>query len=175
MKPTIHPDAVAALAPLRAELLRRARADADRIQRDAAETTAGAVAAATANGEEIIAAALARGESEAAQYRATRLARARRGIRADRLAAERAVFDEMAGRVQDAVCGLRHEPGHERLRCLLADRARAVLGPGATVTEASDGGIAAAGPVTRLDYSLAGFAERAIERAGADVSRLWTE
>lgn len=162
-----------ALAPLRTELLRRAHADADRIRRDAEATVAKTLAAAEAQRDQILAAAAIRGKADAAEIQSAWRARVRHSLRAEELAAHRAVYEELAARVTEAVCELRHDPGYQRLRQRLAGRARELLGPDAVVTEAPGGGIVAHGPGRRLDYSLAGFAARAVERLGADVAGLW--
>ncbi|HEY7596977.1 MAG TPA: hypothetical protein VH969_27770 [Actinophytocola sp.] len=174
MTPLVQPQPAEALRPLRAELLRRARTDADRTREDAAATAAETLATARERAAEILAEAEARGEDEAAELRSARLARVRRGLRADELAAQRAVYDELSERVTEAVCRLRQEPGYEDLRDHLADAARRVLGEDTVVTEAPGGGILAARRGHRLDYSLTGFAARAVARLGADVSGLWT-
>ncbi len=173
MSPPTPPPPAVALAPLRAELLRRARADADRMCRDAEATAVGAVAAAEARGAEILAAAVARGEADAAEIRAARRSRVRHGIRARELAAQRAVYEDVTRRVTEAVCAWRDEPGYPRLRERLADRARERLGAAAEITEAPGGGIVARGAGRRLDYSLAGFAARAVEGLGDTIVGLW--
>jgi vacuolar-type H+-ATPase subunit E/Vma4 len=162
------------LAPLRAELLRRARADADRTRREAADAAAVINAEAIARRDAILAAAVTRGAAEAAQLRAAHRAMVRHGIRADELAAQRAVYEELVEQVTEAVCALRHEPGYPSLHQRLADRARELLGPDAVVTDAPGGGIVASAAGRRLDYSLVGFAGRAIDRLGADIAGLWS-
>jgi vacuolar-type H+-ATPase subunit E/Vma4 len=162
-----------ALAPLRIELLRRARADADRTRRDAEATAAEILAAAEIRCDEIVGEAIARGEADAAEIRTTRRAKVRHGLRADELAAQRMIYEDLAAKVTDAVCGLRDDADYPRVRQRLTERTRELLGPAAVIAEAPGGGIVARGPGRRLDYSLSGFAARAVERLGADIAGLW--
>lgn len=174
MNPPVAVPLPVALAPLRAELLRRARTDAGRVRQEADAAAAVILAEATARRDEILAEAVTRGTADAAEIRSAWRARVRHGIRAGELTAQRAVYEELTEQVTEAVCALRHQPGYPVLRQRLADRARELLGPDAVITDAPGGGIVARTAGRRLDYSLAGFADRAVDRLGADIAGLWS-
>jgi hypothetical protein len=81
------------------------------------------------------------------------------------------MYEELRRRVTE---GVLHAPADRAaLRSLLEARARAVLGPGASVTAAADGGVLAKAPGLRVDLTLTSLAERALERAGPEAETLW--
>lgn len=174
MNPPVPTPFPVALAPVRAELLRRARSDADRARREAESAAAALLAEATARGDAVLAAAAARGEADAAEVRSVRRARLRHQVRGGELTAQREVYEELTGQVTELVCALRHEPDYPLLRDRLAARARERLGPDAVITEHPEGGIVARAAGRRLDYSLPGFAARAVDELGADIVGLWS-
>lgn len=162
-----------ALAPLRAELIRRAEADARRTlgtvraqvhrERDQAEVRAA----------EITARAQAAGEAAAAADLAAERADARRARRCEILATQRDAYRQLRRAAIATVCDLRHAPDYPDLRESLRGSAIATLGTHASITEAADGGIVAVTAGRRLDLSLTAIACRALDAVEIDIAGLW--
>lgn len=163
-----------ALRPLHAELLRRARAEADQILADANADARDVLDGAEKEAHRIIDSARAAGAAEALMAQDAERARTRRAHQRGVLAARRNGYEQLRARATDAVHELRGEPGYPALRERLAARAVQVLGTGVIVTDAPAGGIVAEAAGRRLDLSLTAFAERALERAEADIDGLWS-
>src|SRR5579875_3186980 len=118
-------DQIAALAPVRAAMLERARARADAV-----------IARARAEADAVI--ARARAEADAAVARpaaAAEVSRSRRAARAAVLQRELALREDLAARIATAIRGLRDGPEYPRLRSRLAEAAGRAAGPGAVITE----------------------------------------
>jgi vacuolar-type H+-ATPase subunit E/Vma4 len=165
-----------ALRPLHAELLRRARAEADQILADANAEARDVLDGAENEAHRIIDNARAAGAAEALMAQAAERARTRRAHQSGVLAAQRNGYEQLRARATDAVHQLRDEPGYPALRERLAARAVQVLGTGTgvVVTEDPAGGIVAEAAGRRLDLSLTAFAERALERVEVDIDGLWS-
>jgi vacuolar-type H+-ATPase subunit E/Vma4 len=163
-----------ALAPLHAELLRRADAEADRILADANAEARDVLDRAESEAQRIIDSARAAGAAEALMAQAAERARTRRAHQSDVLAAQRTAYEQLRRRATDAVHRLRNEPDYPGLRELLAARAAEILGTDAAVTQDSAGGIVAEAAGRRLDLSLTAFAVRAFQRIEADIDGLWS-
>ena len=162
----------AALAPVRAALLRSASAEAGRTLA-AARSTAGALRVqARADAADTVSRAREEGRAQAAPLALAELSRGRREARAILLGAELRARDEMEGRIRSAIVGLRNEPGYGVVRDTLSELARRAAGPGATVTEHPAGGVVARAPGVLVDCSLARLAERAIEVLGPRIREL---
>jgi vacuolar-type H+-ATPase subunit E/Vma4 len=168
--PSILP---AALAPVREALLAAARADAAALL--AAADADAAAAAETARGQAAALLAAARAESAADVETALagERAAARRRARATVLAARREVFGEVRDASHAAVRALRDEPDYPRLLDALTATVRAELDPAASIAEHESGGLVAVAGARRLDYSLDGFADRAVDALGAELDRRW--
>ena len=121
------------LAPVREELLARARADAERLLAEADAEGAASLAAARSEANAILEAARAEGESDAAVVLSAKRARDRRQARATVLAAQREAYDKLRSRVVQALSALRDDPGYGPWRDRLAEHARRVLGADAVV------------------------------------------
>ncbi|MBE1494018.1 vacuolar-type H+-ATPase subunit E/Vma4 [Amycolatopsis lexingtonensis] len=163
-----------ALAPVRAELLRRAETEADTVlaaaEADARRTTEDAEARA----RDILDHARAQGRADGASQRAAELTRVRRDLRTADLEVRRQAYEHLRDEAVEAVRRLRDAPDYPELLERLTTRARELLGPDAVVTEHPAGGIVAETATRRLDLTLATVAVRAFERVAADVERLWT-
>lgn len=163
----------AALEPVRTELLRAARADADRRLAEAEACRARIVANAKARAEAIVAEARRRGGEDAADDAASVRRHARRTARADILATRTQIHDELRGRVVAGVLARREGPGYASLVDGMTRRARRLLGPDADITPAPEGGLVATAGGRRVDYSLTAVAARALDGLGGRAQELW--
>jgi vacuolar-type H+-ATPase subunit E/Vma4 len=163
-----------ALRPVGSALLARARADADRVLADADAAAADVLARAQGEADAILAEARAQGEADAAGVLATERARARRQARSVVLVAQREALEALRSQVLMRVAALRDDPAYPAWRDRLGDRARAVLGPDAVVTEHPDGGVVGEASGRRLAFTLEGLADQAIQALGVEVEELWS-
>ncbi|MFS4092974.1 hypothetical protein [Streptomyces sp. AF1A] len=162
---------VDALAPVRAELLRAARASADavmdRARADANET----LRSARATAEAVLTRARDLGRADGAAAAARERVRALQDSWAGELAARAEVHAALRAAVR---AGVREEFAKDpSLRSRCAAAAREVLGPRARVTAASTGGVTAEVPGRRVDLSADALAERALDRLGVRAETLW--
>jgi len=163
----------AALDPVRAALLADARRDAARLLA-AADGEVEAIRRRTADEcDRIRRDARARGEAEAQETLETERAHARRRGRAVVLRARGDVYQELRGRVREAARALHETADYPALHARLAEKARAVVGADAQVTETPDGVVAEAHG-HRAVLSLTAVAEDVLERMGPDLERLWS-
>lgn len=161
------------LAPVRAALLAAARAQAGR-RLAAADAEADAVlAAARAQAAAMVEQARTEGAADATIALAGARARARREARAIVMAARRDAYRSVREAGRAAVRRLRAEPGYPGLRDRLATALRGRLGPDPLVVEGATGGMVAETAGRRVDYSLDGFADRAVDALGAELEGLW--
>lgn len=168
------PESVAALAPVRSWLLATAHQDAEAELTDAHADVENVLARARAEAAELLVAARADGAAQGAEAAARALTRGRREARATVLRAQADLQTALREQARAAVLALRDHEDYPALRDELARRARAVLGPEATITEAPSGGIVAHRGSRSVDLSLPVLADRALERLGGEVARLWT-
>lgn len=158
-----------ALEPLRAALIARARAEADRVCADAETAGRQLLAEGRDEAEALLAKARAQGETDAAAMFASEMDRARRSARGVVLAAQRAAYTELRQRALTAVRGLLADPAR---RARLAAVLRSQLGDQAVVREHPDGGIVAETPDGRsLDASIEKLVDSAV--ADLDLEQLW--
>lgn len=162
-----------ALDPVRGELLRAARADADALLAEARQQAATVVDTARDQARDVVEEARRRGEEDGAAAGEAALVQARRAARAQELAARGEAWAELHRRVADAVRGLRRSPGYPALRTALEERARRLLGPGATVEEHPAGGVIGRTPGRLVDLGLDALALRAVDRLGPRAETLW--
>ncbi|MEV7130038.1 hypothetical protein [Streptomyces sp. NPDC093260] len=162
---------VDALSPVRAELLRAARASADavrdRAQADAEET----LRSARATAEAVLARARDFGRADGAAEAARERVRAVQDAWAAELAARAEVYAALRAAVRAGVRREFAEDASVRSRC--AQAARNLLGPQARVTAAPQGGVTAEVPGRRVDLSADALADRALDRLGARAETLW--
>jgi hypothetical protein len=164
----------AALAPLRDALLADARAETARLLATAEADAAAELAATQARADATLAEARAEGEADAVAVLTGDRARANRRARATVLRARSDAYQALRAGSQAAMRDLRRGAEYPRLLDRLAAVARAELGPSATFVEDASGGVLAEAEGRRLDYSLTGFADRAVDALGSDLERLWS-
>lgn len=153
---------VTALGPVRDALLATARRDADATLDNATSAAARILADASAEANEVIALARSRGAAEADAGVDAERARARREAHARVLAARREAYEELGRAAREALAEVRAEPGYRLVLRHMADGARHLLGPEVTLGDGDDGGVVAEAPGRRVDYSLRGYADRAV-------------
>jgi vacuolar-type H+-ATPase subunit E/Vma4 len=163
-----------ALAPVRASMLRGARAEADRILEEARCQAAATLRQARRDAEEAVGQARMRGEAEIALAAAAERRRGREQARAIVLGARLEAREELYAQVLTAVGHLRGEPGYERLLARLTVMAARAAGPGATVTADQVGGVVARSGRAVVDCSLPRLARLAVDALGDQVTELWT-
>ncbi|WP_225829929.1 hypothetical protein [Streptomyces sp. NK08204] len=163
--------AVDALDPVRAELLRAARACADevldRARADAEET----LRAARGSAEALLAQARDLGAADGAAAADRERVRAVQDAWAVELAARGEAYAQLRAAVRAAVRRALTEGAVPRAR--LAATARSLLGPDARVRPAAGGGVTAEAPGRRVDLSADALADRALDRLGARAETLW--
>lgn len=160
---------LAALEPLRAALIARARAEAGRVRAAAAEDGRQVLAGARDEAAALVADARAQGEADAAALLAVERSHARRVARGAVLAAQRAVYDELRERARIAVRALLADPDR---RARLATVVRGRLGDHAVVRDRPDGGLVAESPDGRgVDASVEALVDSAL--ADLDLEQLW--
>ncbi|CAM5538077.1 V-type ATP synthase subunit E [Streptomyces pseudogriseolus] len=162
-----------ALHPVRAELLRTAHADAEALLSRTGQEADALLEQARAEARAILEEARRQGEADGVDAARDLLAGARREARSRTLAARREAYEELRREAAERVRELRATGGYASLRERLEHRARALLGPGAEVSEHADGGVVARAPGMRVDLSLTALADRALDRTGAEVRSLW--
>ncbi len=162
-----------ALATTGEALLRRAHADADRILEQARTEAGESVARARTAADDLIARARDIGRQRGEAESAAELARALRARRAKILTAQRIAYEQLRAEATAAVLNIRNQPGYPRLRDGLCERAIALLGPTAVITETPDGGILATADHRLIDLRLTTIATRAFERVEPEIGGLW--
>jgi vacuolar-type H+-ATPase subunit E/Vma4 len=165
---------VASLAPVREALRAAAEAEAAEVLARAEAEVAGLLEDAHRESARIRADAAAEGAAVARGSAALRSARTRREAHEIVLARQSQVYTALVSGVRTAASALRTEPRYPDLLDRLSDRARALLGPLAVVTESPAGGIVAERGSRRLDLSLPSVAESTLETMASEVSALWT-
>ncbi|MEU6017388.1 hypothetical protein ABZ826_26060 [Streptomyces sp. NPDC047515] len=166
-------DQADALATVRAELLRSARADAEALIVQAARDAETVLERARNEAEEIVEQAHREGAAEGTAAGAAELLRARRNARACEQATRREAYEELRRQVTERFRALRYTADYPGLRDRLERRARQLLGPDATVAEQPGGGVIAHATSRRADFTLDALAARALDRLGADTEALW--
>ncbi|WP_439657894.1 hypothetical protein ACSHWB_36670 [Lentzea sp. HUAS TT2] len=160
-----------ALAPVRAALLTRARADAERELAAARLDADATLASARAEARTILGKAARAGRADAVSSIAAEHEKARRAARRLELNAQREIYDELHRRVTDAVALAFAEPGR---RDDLVSMIRAELGAGATVRDAARGGATGEAAGRVVDLGVEAVADRAVDALGDEVRALWT-
>lgn len=163
----------AALAPLIAELLRRATADAEQAMADARSAVLAASARAEAEVQVIEASARTAGAARATAALAAERARRRRADRREILAVQRAAYRQLRAEAIRAVQRSGAESDYPSLRDTLHAVAGELLGADAVITDDPDGGIVAVAAGRLVDLRLSTIAVRAFERAEPGLGELW--
>ncbi|MGW2374725.1 MULTISPECIES: hypothetical protein [Kitasatospora] len=160
-----------ALAPVRAELLRAARADAEQALAEAHRDAEHALAAARAEAAAVLDRAVRAGTEEGRKAAAEAVGRATRAARARELAAQGEAYAELCHRVAERVRErYESEPGAAES---LARRARDLLGPDARITAHPDGGLLATAPGRLVDLGLPALVRHGLDRLGPEAGTLW--
>ena len=163
----------AALAPVRTQLLRQARAEADRIAEEARSTAAAILRQARSAADEAVALAPAQGRADAARAAAAERAQGREQARSMVLGAQREAYEELCVRVLAAAGGMRDEPGYRRLLSRLITMATRAAGPERGDRGPARGG--SGGTVRRRCGRLhPAQARLAVGELGSQVRELWT-
>jgi vacuolar-type H+-ATPase subunit E/Vma4 len=163
-----------ALAPVRDQLLRRAREEAEAALDAARADRTAQIEAARTQARRLLDEARAAGEAQAAAESDRARSAARRRARALELAAASAVYDALREGVERGILALAHSAGYPRIRQALQSRAVELLGPGAESADDPRGGVVATVPGRRVDLSLPAIAARAIDGLDEKAARLWT-
>ena len=166
--------ASAALAPVRAGMLRLASDQAAGIIADARREADDIITQARRSAEAAVAQARAAGREEAAALAAAERSRGRTEARSVLLTAQRAALGELRSQVRAAVTGLRGEPGYGKLLDRLTTMARRAAGPDAAVETSPDGGVIARSRGVVVDCTLPRLADLAVAALGPGVRELWT-
>jgi vacuolar-type H+-ATPase subunit E/Vma4 len=161
----------AALDPVRETLLASARRDADRVWAQADAEARRALATSEELAEKIRTEARDRGAADLADEMAAERSRAGRRARELVLRARVDEYDALRLAAKTAVAALPDDPDYPRLRDGLVDVTRTRLGPDVCVHEGDGGGVIGEVRGRRLDYSLASFADRAVDALLADVDQ----
>lgn len=169
MTTSAQPTLAAAIAPVRAALLARAQAEADRVHAEADTQAAEALAEAQQKATAIRAEARAAGEADAKATLAIDRARTQRRGRATILQARHAAYVRFQAQTRLAVTALCATPQYPELREALAQAAHGALGPSADIEEADGGGIVARAGNRRVDLSLRQLADRAVEALASEL------
>ncbi|MFB8181936.1 hypothetical protein ACFC8N_39120 [Streptomyces sp. NPDC055966] len=162
---------VDALDPVRAQLLRAARASADAVRDRARAEADETLRTARATAEQVLARARELGEGDGAAAAERERVRAVREAWAVELASRAEVYAELRASVRAGVRRALAEDAVPQAR--LAETARAVVGPHAQVSVAAGGGVTAEVPGRRVDLSADALADRALDRLGARAESLW--
>ncbi|MEV4129570.1 V-type ATP synthase subunit E family protein [Nocardia sp. NPDC049707] len=154
-------------------LLRRAHADADRTLEQARTEAGRSIACAQDAADDLIARARDTGRRRAETESAAEQARVHRAQRAKILAAQRDMYEQLRAEATAAVLKIRNQPGYPSVRDGLRERAIALLGPTAVITETPDGGILGTADHRLVDLRLTTIATRAFERVEPEIGGLW--
>jgi vacuolar-type H+-ATPase subunit E/Vma4 len=162
-----------ALAPVRRALRDAAIRDATDVRRRAQTDADRALAEAASRASTIRSEAREQGAAEAAAVLAVDRVRARHAARAAVLAAHRESYEALRNGARDAVAALRDDADYPRLREGMAAAARRTLGDDTRVRDHPDGGLIGESAGRRIDFSLSGFADRAMDAIIADLDAAW--
>ena len=162
------------LEPVRRELLHRAVADADRQVDEARQEARRILDHAREQAGAMTETARAAGQAAAAVTTSERRAALRRALRGEVLAAQRDIYQQWRRRGTEAVLGLRDDPAYPRWVAAMRAAASAALGAEAHLSEHPEGGVVAEAGQRRVDWSLAGIAERALDATTPQLGELWS-
>jgi hypothetical protein len=171
LAPQARPDPLLAV---RTALLARAAADAQRLHAEADADADEIITRARAEADAIRTEARAQGEADAAAELVAERARARRQARGVVLRAQRECFDELRTRAVLAAASLRDDPSYSEWCDRMRSRLRSALGDEVIISEHPAGGLLGEVPGRRVELTLAGLAEQALNDLGPDVERLWS-
>ncbi|HME47834.1 hypothetical protein [Mycobacterium sp.] len=166
--------AAPALEPVRTELLNRAVEDAHRQVDEATQEAQRILAHAREHATALTETARAAGQAAAAVATSERRAALRRTLRGDVLAARRDSYQQWRRCGTEAVLRLRDDPAYPRWVAAMRAAASAALGAEAHLSEHPQGGVVVDAGQRRVDWSLPGIAERALDATAPQVGELWS-
>jgi hypothetical protein len=164
--------ATAALAPVRAALLDRARAEAEATVRTAQDEAHRTLAEGAAQARALVEQARREGAADAEAALAAERSRTRRRCRGLVLRAQQAAYDALRTTTQEQVATLRDDPEWPAMRARLVARGRHLLGPDAELADAPDGVVARAG-ARSVELTLSSLAEDRLGGLGSALEQLW--
>ncbi|MFD0274262.1 hypothetical protein ACFVHB_10180 [Kitasatospora sp. NPDC127111] len=167
----VAPPQADALEPVRAELLRAARAEAEALRVEARRKAEEIVAGARAEAEAVLDRARRHGEADGRAAAAGEVARARRAARTTELTAQGEAYAELRHRATERVRELYE--ADSAVAAGLIERARGCLGAEARITAHPEGGLLATVPGRLIDFGLPTLVQRALDRLGAEAETLW--
>ena len=170
---TLPAGADVALAQLRKRLAADAAEQADAVIAAADAEADALLDSARRDVERIRADAESRGADTAAEVSRTRSAQVRRRAHSRVLEASAEVREQLRSAVRAAAAELPTDPRYPVFRARLVERARALLGEGATVADAPGGGVVVTDGARRLDFSLRALADQALEAQETELESLW--
>lgn len=162
----------AALEPVRAAMLHRARQDVAAAVASAGEAAMAMIAQAQAGADALVAQATAEGAAQAAPVAMAELSRGRQAARSAILGADLAIREEVVRRMRAAVLALRDGPDYPQLLERLSVLAASAAGPGAIVTAHPDGGVVATSGGVTVNCSLPRLADRVVAVLDARITAL---
>ncbi|MGR3939032.1 hypothetical protein [Streptomyces sp. BRA346] len=174
MRKPVSDEAVPALAPVRAELLRTARAEAREVLDRADREAEALVGEALARARVIVEEAHRQGEREGAAAARGVKAGARRGARERELAAREAAYEELRRRAFAHVRQRWDTAARPAVLDRLRKRARGLLGPDAEIAEVPGTGVVARAGGRRVECTVDSLTARALDRLGAEIETLWS-
>ncbi|MGW2209716.1 hypothetical protein [Streptomyces sp. NPDC001781] len=160
------------LDPVRAQLLRAARAAADATLDHARADAADTLLAARTAAETVLARARRLGEADGAEEADRERLRAAQDAWETELAMRAEVYSALRSGIRAGVRRALNRQG-ALARSHLADLARATLGAEADVRAAEQGGVTAEVPGRRVDLSADTLADGALARLGQRAETLW--
>jgi vacuolar-type H+-ATPase subunit E/Vma4 len=165
---------IPALEPVRAELLQRATADAQRMISDAQSEASRIIEEASCVAQQVTEKARLAGEAAGKQIAAGQAASLRQALRRELLTAQDEAYRQWRHSSLEAALRLRDDPKFTHWQDALHRAAYAVLGEEAKVVDDLHGGIIAESGRRRLDLSLSAIAERVLDQIAPEVNGLWT-
>lgn len=167
----VDPSLMDALAPVRQALMAAASADADQVRASSEAQAREILATADAEAARILEAAQQAGIADADVAVAAEQTTARRRARGQLLQARLVAYRRLRAQSRAAVAALRDQPDYRDLQAALTRAARHLLGPSAEVRGPSDGGIIGELADRRIDLSLTGLADRAVDAVAVGLDR----
>lgn len=172
---TLDADNVTAtLETVRAELLRQATEDGERLIARGRDEATCIVEQGRDEARQLTEDARAAGRVAGAAAAAEQATALRRELRREVFAAKDHAYQLWRQRAREAVLQLCDDSDYPRWRQGLRSAASAVLGDDAVVSEHPSGGFVAQLGHRRADLSLAAVADRALDQIAADIEELWS-
>jgi vacuolar-type H+-ATPase subunit H len=170
---TLDALAASSLGAVREALLAQAHRRADAELAEARREADALVAQAEHEARGVVSRARSEGEADATSALAGERARARRRARAVVLASQRSAYEALRDTARAEAASLADSPQWPRLRAVLEQRARAALGADDAVVELVPAGVVVSSGSRRVQVTLPGLAEAAVDALGPGAEQLW--